>query len=71
MDQNNRATEMVECNGDETELEQCSHTHKDEGRTECKLSENIVSVSCVYDSLASCTGKMSESISMNINSGNT
>ena len=31
------------------------HFNQDEGDRECKLSEDIVSVSCKYDSLATCS----------------
>ena len=52
--QSARATEVVECGGGEAELEQCRHAHRGEGEVECKLDQDIVAVSCVYDSLAAC-----------------
>ena len=52
--QSARATEVVECGGGEAELEQCRHAHRGEGGVECKLDQDIVAVSCVYDSLAAC-----------------
>ena len=54
MSQSARATEVVECGGGEAELEQCRHAHRGEGELECKLDQDIVAVSCVYDSLAAC-----------------
>ena len=57
VEQEDRATERVDCGGGESELEECPHRDKDEGEVECKLEQDIVSVSCQYDSLATCRAK--------------
>ena len=57
VEQEDRATERVDCEGGESELEECPHKDKDEGELECKLEQDIVSVSCQYDSLAGCSAK--------------
>ena len=57
VEQGDRATESVDCKGGERELEECPHMDRDEGERECKLEQDIVSVSCQYDSLATCGPK--------------
>ena len=57
VDQDKRATELVDCQGDETRIEDCTYVAKGQWKRrnrECKLTEDIVSVSCQYDSFATC-----------------
>ena len=52
--QEERATESVECGGQEEGLEECRMTAAGEGRKECEVEEDIVSISCIPDSWAAC-----------------
>ena len=54
VDQSKRSTEDVNCHGHEERIEDCQLTAKGESARECKLSEDIVSVVCLYDSFATC-----------------
>ena len=53
VDESFKATENVNCSGSEERLDGCSILHN-EGDKPCKLSEDIVSVTCVPDSWAVC-----------------
>ena len=48
-----RATERVDCSGSESALDECVIEGMGEGGS-CKLEEDIVSISCVPDSWATC-----------------
>ena len=48
-----RATESVECSGRESALDECEIEGVGEGGS-CKLEEDIISISCVPDSWATC-----------------
>ena len=48
-----KQTESVSCTGAEPGLHKCRVDFGDGGNG-CKLSESVVSVSCVHDSLAAC-----------------
>ena len=48
-----RATERVVCSGRELTLEECDIEGMGEGGS-CKLEEDIVSISCIPDSWATC-----------------
>ena len=48
-----RATERVACSGSESALDECAIEGMGEGGS-CKLEEDIVSISCVPDSWATC-----------------
>ena len=48
-----RATERVACSGSESALDVCEIEGMEEGGS-CKLEEDIVSISCVPDSWATC-----------------
>ena len=48
-----RATERVACSGSESALDECVIEGMGEGGS-CKLEEDIVSISCVPDSWATC-----------------
>ena len=48
-----RATERVACSGSESVLDECVIEGMGEGGS-CKLEEDIVSISCVPDSWATC-----------------
>ena len=48
-----RATERVVCSGSERTLEECDIEGMGEGGS-CKLEEDIVSISCIPDSWATC-----------------
>ena len=48
-----RATERVVCSGRERTLEECDIEGMGEGGS-CKLEEDIVSISCIPDSWATC-----------------
>ena len=48
-----RATERVACSGSENTLDECAIEGMGEGGS-CKLEEDIVSISCVPDSWATC-----------------
>ncbi|QQP49146.1 Serine protease 79, partial [Caligus rogercresseyi] len=51
-----KITESVECSGEESSLEKCKIQYASSGNRwgSCKPSSNIVSITCVHDSLASC-----------------
>ena len=51
-----KLTERVACTGRETGLEKCAVEYSRAGNTDsgCKLNENVVSITCVHDSLAVC-----------------
>ncbi|CAB4062623.1 SVH1 [Lepeophtheirus salmonis] len=51
-----KMTESVECSGGETSLDKCKIRYSTPGNRygSCKPSSNIVSITCVHDSLASC-----------------
>ena len=51
-----KLTERVACTGRETGLEKCAveYSRGGSGGSGCKLDENVVSVTCVHDSLAVC-----------------
>ena len=59
VNENRKLTEKIDCAGTETSLEKCAIQYSSSsgrfsrGKT-CKLSEEIVSITCVTDSLASC-----------------
>jgi len=53
VDETRKATENVQCTGSEESIEECSIVYEPEGKP-CKLSEDIVSISCVPDSWATC-----------------
>ena len=48
-----KATERIDCSGDEARLEDCVLEER-EGPRSCKLEEDIISVSCVPDPWAAC-----------------
>ena len=54
VEQSERVTESVECGGEEESLEDCRTLPAGEGSRECQLAEDIVSVSCIPDSWATC-----------------
>ena len=53
MEEGLRATERVVCSGRERTLEECDIEGMGEGGS-CKLEEDIVSISCIPDSWATC-----------------
>ena len=53
-----KMTEFVNCDGRERGLEKCNIQYKSNSlgflQKQCKLAENVVSVTCVHDSFAHC-----------------
>ncbi len=56
MNEERKLTERVTCSGSESSLEKCriDYTSSFVSNNDCKLSESVVSVTCVHDSLATC-----------------
>ena len=54
VNEDRKLTENIECNGNEIGLEKCNIVYTSRSRKDCQLAQQIVSITCVHDSFASC-----------------